>query len=259
MTAALAVCMAGMAEGEIDTLVDATRIALQKKKELPDTPVAILIGGDISGIQKFIYTISSKKAAQTLRGRSFYLQLLTEAILRSVLRELGLPYANVIYSGGGHFFLLAPVDAKERLPEIRKMVTQKMLQHHGTSLYFALGSAEVPASGFKAGKFPEYWSKMHADLGRAKQQRYTELGQAIHGAIFSVPETGGNPDDTCSVCGGMHSRPTHSWIMMNARPAFAAYAIPLSGISGVTFRMQSSWHLAGRCRKIPRVVPHWTL
>jgi CRISPR-associated protein Csm1 len=202
MTAALAVCMAGMAESEIDTLLDATRTAFQEKQELPDTPVALLVGGDISGIQKFIYTISSKKAAQTLRGRSFYLQLLTEAVLRLVLRELGLPYTNVIYSGGGHFFLLAPVDAKERLPEIRKIVTKKMLKHHGTSLYFALGSAEIPASGFKAGRFPEFWSRMHADLGRAKQRRYTELDQEIHSAIFAVPETGGNPDDTCSVCGG---------------------------------------------------------
>ncbi len=203
MTAALAVCMAGMAESEIDTLLDSTRTAFREKdKVLPDTPVALLVGGDISGIQKFIYTISSKKAAQTLRGRSFYLQLLTEAVLRLVLRELGLPYTNVIYSGGGHFFLLAPVETKERLPEIRKMITKKMLQHHGTSLYFALGSAEIPASGFKAGKFPEFWSKMHAALGRAKQHRYTELDQEIHSAIFAVPETGGNPDDTCSVCGG---------------------------------------------------------
>ena len=72
-------------------------------------PVALLIGGDISGIQKFIYTIASKKAAKTLRGRSFYLQLLTEAVLRFVLGELELPYTNVIYAGGGHFFLLAPL------------------------------------------------------------------------------------------------------------------------------------------------------
>ncbi len=203
MTAALAVCMAGMDESEIDTLLESTRAAFRDKgREIADTPVALLVGGDISGIQKFIYTISSKKAAQTLRGRSFYLQLLTEAVLRYVLRELGLPTTNVIYSGGGHFFLLAPVGARERLPEIRKTITQKMLRHHGVSLYFALGSAEVPASGFKAGKFPEYWSRMHADLGRLKQQRYTELGAEMHTAIFAVPETGGNPDDTCSVCGG---------------------------------------------------------
>jgi len=203
MTAALAVCMAELPESEIDSLLEAAREAFKEKekKTLPDTSLALLIGGDISGIQKFIYTITSKKAAQTLRGRSFYLQLLTEAVLRFVLNELGLPYTNVIYSGGGHFFLLAPVSAKEKLDSLRSEITKKMLVHHGTDLYFALGFAEVPASGFEAGKFPEYWDRMHADLGIAKQQRYIELGNEMHEKIFAVPESGGNPDDTCSVCG----------------------------------------------------------
>jgi len=43
---------------------------------------------------------------------------------------------------------------------------------------------------------------MHADLGIAKQQRYIELGNEMHEKIFAVPESGGNPDSTCSVCGG---------------------------------------------------------
>ncbi len=202
MTAALAVCMAGMAESEIDALLQASREAFQGKGDkLPDTPVAVLIGGDISGIQKFIYTITSKKAAQTLRGRSFYLQLLTEAVLRFVLKELDLPYTNVIYAGGGHFFLLAPLDAQGKLPEIRRKVTEKMLRSHGIGLYLALGCAQLPASGFKAGEFPQFWSEMHADLGRAKQRRYTELGPEMHAAVFAAPPVGGNPDDTCSVCG----------------------------------------------------------
>ncbi len=202
MTAALAACMSGMSEDEVDSLLLAVREAFNgNKKSLPETPIALLIGGDVSGIQKFIYTISSKMAAKTLRGRSFYLQLLTEAVLRFVLRELGLPYTNVIYSGGGHFFLLAPLEAKEKLPEIRRKVTEKMLAHHGTAIYLALGSTEVPASGFQAGIFPEHWGQMHADLGRAKQRRYTELGDEIHSRVFAVPEYGGNPDDTCFVCG----------------------------------------------------------
>ncbi|MFH2102340.1 MAG: type III-A CRISPR-associated protein Cas10/Csm1 [Chloroflexota bacterium] len=156
MTAALAVCLAGLSEREIDSLSSAVSNdfhgkATTENQTLLAKPVVLLVGGDISGIQKFIYTISSKKAAQTLRGRSFYLELLTEAVLRYVLNELGLPYTNVIYSGGGHFFLLAPLDAQHKFADIRRQVTQKILAHHGTSLYLALGCAEVPASGFKAG------------------------------------------------------------------------------------------------------------
>lgn len=42
---------------------------------------------------------------------------------------------------------------------------------------------------------------MHIDLGRAKQRRYTELAQEMYDLVFAVPNSGGNPDHTCSVCG----------------------------------------------------------
>ena len=34
----------------------------------------LFVGGDLSGIQKFLYNISSKKAAVSLKGRSDYLR-----------------------------------------------------------------------------------------------------------------------------------------------------------------------------------------
>ena len=36
----------------------------------------LFVGGDLSGIQKFLYNISSKKAAVSLKGRSCYLRKL---------------------------------------------------------------------------------------------------------------------------------------------------------------------------------------
>lgn len=166
-----------------------------------DSPAALLVGGDISGVQKFIYTLSSKKAAQTLRGRSFYLQLLTEAILRYVLRELSLPYTNVIYSGGGHFYLLTPISAKSELPRIQGYITETLLTHHGTALYLALGHAEIPATGFRLGELPKHWDVMHRDLNRSKQSRYRELGEAGYDNVFAPQTHGGNREALCSVCG----------------------------------------------------------
>lgn len=206
MTAALAVCLSELEAKDVQARLEAVRRDFEGKPQgtdraLLDQPVALLVGGDISGVQKFIYTISSKKAAQTLRGRSFYLQLLTEAVLRYVLRELGLPYTNVIYSGGGHFYLLAPLSAKDRLGDIRRFVSQTLLEHHGSALYLALGCAEVPASGFKIGQFPVHWDKMHGQLNRAKQNRYVELGDALYEQVFKPQEHGGNREETCAVCG----------------------------------------------------------
>ncbi len=206
MTAALAACLADWDQTAVSDLLGAVRRDFQNKPlpgddALMNQDAALLIGGDISGVQDFIYTITAKDAARTLRGRSFYLQLLTEAVLRFVLRELGLPYTNVIYSGGGNFFVLAPVSAQKELPRIQRTVAQKLLAHHGAALYLALGATPVPASGFKRGKFKEHWDAMHLVLGAAKQKRYTELGDELYPRVFEPIAHGGNKEKTCAVCG----------------------------------------------------------
>lgn len=215
MTAALAVCLLDFDKQEIMGMLAAVRRDFINQSQdgddsLMGKSVALLVGGDISGVQDFIYTISSKGAARTLRGRSFYLQMLTEAALRFVLQELGLPYSNVIYSGGGHFFLLAPVSASAKLDAIRAQISRTLLEFHGTSLYLAIGSAVVPVDGFRIGRFPDYWNEMHQDLTYAKGRRYTELGDQFYELIFKPPEIGGNPENTCSVC-GEDSRPVNTW------------------------------------------------
>ena len=215
MTAALAVCLAERPPDEISALLGTversfTDTPVSSDAELLSKPIALLVGGDISGVQDFIYTIASKGAAKTLRGRSFYLQLLTEAALRFVLNELGIPYTNVIYSGGGNFYLLAPVEARDKLPAIQAQLSSVLLKHHGSALYLAIGLSEVPATGFKAGQLPSYWGEMHAALQNAKQQRYHELGSQAHELVFAPPELGGNPDGTCSVCED-DQRPVEEW------------------------------------------------
>ncbi|GAB4467967.1 MAG: type III-A CRISPR-associated protein Cas10/Csm1 [Anaerolineales bacterium] len=214
MTAALAACLVERKPEEIDAWLGAVQRAFSKKPEAGDDTLlnqeaALLVGGDISGVQDFIYTISSKGAAKMLRGRSFYLQLLTEAVLRFVLRRLGLPYASVIYSGGGHFYLLAPLSAQEKLPEIQAEVGKILYRQHGTQLYLVLGAATIPAKGFGAGKLQEYWQKMQNQLTIAKNRRYAEMGKDLF-EVFALPEYGGNPDDACTVCGD-DSRGASNW------------------------------------------------
>lgn len=84
---------------------DGTRISLAEGEK----PV-ILLGGDISGIQNFIYNVSSKKAAISLKGRSFYLQLLIDSVIRKILSHpnIDATVAQVVYSSGGKFYMLLP-------------------------------------------------------------------------------------------------------------------------------------------------------
>ena len=132
MTAALAVCLHEKDENDILRMLSAVRRDFTGNADPSDSetfkePAALLLGGDISGIQTFLDTLSSQKAAKTLRGRFFYLQLLTEAAMRFVLNELELPCTQVIYSGGGHFYLLAPISAQVKLPLIQRA---ELPRHH---------------------------------------------------------------------------------------------------------------------------------
>ncbi len=63
---------------------------------------------DLSGIQRFLYQISTKHAVKALKGRSFYLQILSEGVALCLLHDLNLGQAQLIFKGGGKLFLLLP-------------------------------------------------------------------------------------------------------------------------------------------------------
>lgn len=76
IAAAIAISMAMCFEAE--EIHDYREVCFEEKKSFRDRESFKLISGDISGIQQFIYTIPSKGALKSLRGRSFYLEILME-------------------------------------------------------------------------------------------------------------------------------------------------------------------------------------
>lgn len=88
----------------------------------------ILLGGDISGIQDFIYKVTATQGiggiAKRLRGRSFYLTMLPEIMSKYLIDKLGLTIANINFCGGGTFELLLPniEEVKEKLQNIEESV-----------------------------------------------------------------------------------------------------------------------------------------
>ena len=103
---------------------------------------------DISGIQNFIYTIHSKDALKQLRARSFYLQIMMEHMVDTLLERLSLSRANLIYSGGGHCYILMPNTqaVKKILEEYEKDMNEWFLEKFDISLYVASGYTEVTAN-----------------------------------------------------------------------------------------------------------------
>jgi len=195
-TAALAAILEGS---------DLTDAQLGRLRQEPRTEavLAVLVGGDISGVQDFIYTISSRGATSSLRGRSFYLQLLTEAVARYVLRRLGLPITNLIYAGGGHYYLLARPGDVDELRVAQTDISRLLLQHHKGDLYVAIASQPLRGRDFFDGHISSAWASVSDGLRKAKQRRFVELGGDLW-MLFRAQGHGGNEEGQCQVCGAEH-------------------------------------------------------
>jgi CRISPR-associated protein Csm1 len=111
----------------------------------------MFIKGDIGGIQNFIYSLASPDEAQEgmarrLRGRSFYLSLLTESAARLIMEKLRLPEPNLIWVGGGGFLLLAPNKGEETRRELREAIQEiesELLEKHHGQLSLAVAYCEA--------------------------------------------------------------------------------------------------------------------
>lgn len=67
-----------------------------------------LVKGDLSGIQTYIFDVVSDGAARSLKSRSLRVQLICRLAARYILEELELTPANLLFIGGGNFYLLIP-------------------------------------------------------------------------------------------------------------------------------------------------------
>ncbi|MCS7092890.1 MAG: type III-A CRISPR-associated protein Cas10/Csm1 [Patescibacteria group bacterium] len=70
-----------------------------------------LLKFDFVGIQKFIFNIRVKKASQMLRGRSFFIQFMTELVNYLIVKEFDLiPQNNLSSFGGNSVFVIPKID-----------------------------------------------------------------------------------------------------------------------------------------------------
>lgn len=164
-----------------------------------------LIGGDIPGIQDFVYTITSKGAAKGLRGRSLFIQFLGDAVVRRLVHELELSQANVIYNAGGNFMLLAPAgqSTQKVLSEVNKDVNRTLLKTYDGDIALCLAHVPMPAEVVGTDEFgAEYSRQLKQAVGQQKARRFVEIANGPDGwqAVFGPKGGGGERAHFCAVC-----------------------------------------------------------
>jgi CRISPR-associated protein Csm1 len=163
----------------------------------------LLFSADISGIQKFIYRIRSKGALKSLRSRSFFLEIFMEHVIDEILEGCGLTRANLIYSGGGHCYILLPNSEKvvEYLNDMEERIADFLCRNFNISLFFGCGFH--PCSGNSLINVPHEenpYKKIFTELRRVvnskKNARYTPDQIRLMNSFTNDKNT-----RECSVCG----------------------------------------------------------
>lgn len=164
--------------------------------------IYLLVSGDISGIQDFIYTIPSKGALKTLRGRSLYIDLLLEEFIDEYLEQIGLSRANVLYSGGGHFYILAPniEDTKKAIDKLQAKMNRWLMENIGINLYLAIGIAECSANNLmKSEAQGNLFAIVNKKLKDDKTIRYSKDENFLE-HIFNVEKEKDTAKKECNIC-----------------------------------------------------------
>ena len=219
LTAALANCILVWlrAEGVTDyrhELFSSANAFYEKK-------VFYLYSMDISGIQAFIYRqFGTDDVLKNLRARSFYLEIMMENFVDTLLGKEGLSRANLIYSGGGHAYLLLPNTEQSRAAaETFSQSTNAWLQKtFGIDLFLGTGGTACSARELEnvpEGSYGELFRTVSRKVSQSKAHRYSaeQIRMLNRGRIRDGERecrichrsdmlTG---EDLCSICSGLTS------------------------------------------------------
>lgn len=174
----------------------------------------LFVGGDLSGIQKFLYNISSRKAAVSLKGRSCYLRQYMEEVCEEMIqavKKAGAVSVSKIYCSGGKFYLLTDHSPKivTVIDAVAKKAKQALWKEHLGQLGLNVGyvpftenadDGSVECNGLSGQKPGVLWKMVNADFARQKNQNFKDLLTAEYYDFFVPIAVGGKPK-VCAVTG----------------------------------------------------------
>ena len=184
---------------EINDFQEIKKWIQQKDSAIGFKDIFLVVEGDLSGIQNFIFNIPSRKAARSLKGRSVYLDLIPRYIAKYILDQCQLTPANILYVGGGNFQLLLPCSCEEKLIQIRKKVSSILWAIHQGEIAFTLSSVKTNLEGIFS--FPITLEKLHDTMTKEKQRRFWEINEDLYDQLFVPKNEIVQEREHCVSCG----------------------------------------------------------
>jgi len=151
-----------------------------KESEIKDDKADkfILLAGDLSGIQKYIFNITHIGAggvAKRLRARSFQINLLSEIVSHKILHAFNLPLANILMSSGGKFYILLPNTggANDRIKAIKRDIDKWFYERLNAEINLNIETTCLSGDDFD--NYGEVLRRLNQSLLSIKKRPFTEL------------------------------------------------------------------------------------
>lgn len=163
----------------------------------------LLFCGDISGIQKFIYQISSKGAYKTLKGKSFFIQLLAEILADEYINHFNLTPANILYASGGKFYILLPntKDVVKKIESVTEEINRSLFEKYEGNLFIRAGAVALSADDLRGKSgytLYKAWDELTRKLVFEDRNRYHNIAVSDYDRIFGVKQL--TEFSSCQVC-----------------------------------------------------------
>lgn len=137
----------------------------------------ILLGGDISGIQSYIFDLypeKSKNASKTLRARSFKIQIITEIAIEYIIRRLPITRHNILFNAGGKFMIFSPQIENGKLEEIKLEIEKNFFQEFQGHLSLNIDwSTEVAFKDLDMDNFHQTVDRFFKNLEKVKNKKFS--------------------------------------------------------------------------------------
>ncbi|MBK8972716.1 MAG: type III-A CRISPR-associated protein Cas10/Csm1 [Hahellaceae bacterium] len=158
-----------------------------------DESKILLIQGDFFGIQRFIFAggkETQRKSAKLLRGRSFYVSLLSELAALKTLEELDLPPISQVLNAAGKFLIVAPNTQEVRLSleKVRTELNQWFIDNcFGVAGVGLVWQEACPNQFIEGGASKAGFAALMADLfEQLELAKYQHLGLCGETGLSSV-------------------------------------------------------------------------
>ncbi|MGN0008082.1 MAG: type III-A CRISPR-associated protein Cas10/Csm1 [Desulfovibrionaceae bacterium] len=166
----------------------------------------ILFGGELSGIQKFIFTAgenADRGAGKLLRARSFIIQMITRSLWMTLLRRCNLSDTARLMDAGGRFLLLLPATpaVRDAVAGVCREVERWLLDEYHGVLGVRTASLELEAADLEMKRFQKRFDAFNRLLDEAKLHPFRLLMQEGLSARLGFSSADYATYGECVACG----------------------------------------------------------